>query len=107
MRYFIIIALLGLSSCGGGSKGGDFNPAEGYESRSGKEVYQNHCAQCHGPKGKMKAAGAKDLSKSKMDAKAIEDIIRNGKNGMPRQIQFLETEEELNNLIDHVKTLRK
>lgn len=107
MRYFLILTLAGLASCGTNSSGGEFNPAEGYQSRFGKEVYQQHCVQCHGPKGTMKAAGAKDLSVSKIDSKMIEDIIRNGKNGMPRQIQFIETEEELTGLIDYVKSLRK
>jgi len=105
MYRLIIIALL-VASCGDSGKEG-FDPPENYQSRSGKAIFQIHCASCHGTDGKLGAAGAKDLTKSGMDSTAIVDIIRNGKNAMPRQIQYIETEEELTNTVNYIKSLQK
>lgn len=108
MRVYIVTALVALLvSCGGKSPSGTSNSGEDYESRSGELIYQQQCERCHGPDGKMGTGGAKDLSKSKMDSLGIVNILERGKNGMPRQMHNIENEEELNNLIDHIKSLRK
>lgn len=86
------------------------NPSENnvdYVSRSGKLIYSKTCVSCHGPNGKLCSSGAKDLSKSKMDSTNIVKIITNGKNGMPRQGSKINTEEEMSNLVEFVKSLRK
>lgn len=101
----LFIALL-VTACGDSAKS-EFDTPEGYKSRSGKVIYQKHCVSCHGSDGKLGAAGARDLTSSKMDSLAIVDIIRNGKNAMPRQIQYIETEEELANTVNYIKSLRK
>ena len=105
--YIALVLLLVLASCGGTEPAGKFNPSDDYESRSGEFIYQQQCERCHGPDGKSGTGGAKDLSKSKMDSLEIVEILEKGKNAMPRQMHNIETEEELNNLIDHIKSLRK
>jgi cytochrome c6 len=100
------IALL-LVACGETPEEHTFNPPEDYQSRSGQTIYQKHCVACHGEDGKLGSGGAKDLTVSKMDSIDIVSIIRNGKNGMSRQIQYFKSDEEIENTIDYLKSLRK
>ena len=85
------------------------NPSENpdYKSRSGEKIYKERCTTCHGADGKLGDSGAKDLSVSKMDSGAIAKIIKNGKNGMPRQGKYIYNDEEMSNTVQYVKSLRK
>lgn len=85
------------------------NPADNpnYKARSGEKIYKERCTACHGGDGKLGGAGAKDLSVSKMDSAAIANIIKNGKNGMPRQGKYIYNDEEMSNTVQYVKSLRK
>lgn len=96
-----------LLACNSSNETQEFDPPEGYKSRSGESIYQERCVQCHGRDGKQGVAGAKDLSVSKMDSTQIINLLKDGKNGMPRQMQHLNSDEEVSNLIDHIKSLRK
>jgi mono/diheme cytochrome c family protein len=51
-------------------------------SYNGEELYQKHCAICHGNDGKQGSGGAKDLSISAMGIEERINIIKNGKGGM-------------------------
>jgi cytochrome c551 len=103
---FIGISFL-LVACGGERSSGEFDTPEGYQSRSGKQIFTKHCVACHGTDGKKGTAGAKDLTASTMDSVSIVDLLKNGKNSMPRQIQFMKTEQELGNTINYLKSLRR
>jgi cytochrome c6 len=88
----------------------DSTPTEvpdGYVSRPGKEIYTDRCVVCHGPDGKLGASGAKDLTRSTMDSTEMVDVIKNGRNGMPRQARYFVTDQELANTIDYIISLRK
>lgn len=74
---------------------------------SGKELYLQQCAICHGEDGKLGASGAKDLSISKLDAKGAKTIILNGKNGMPPMRELLESEENVLKVIEHIQKLKE
>ena len=74
---------------------------------SGKELYLQQCAICHGEDGKLGASGAKDLSISKLDAKGSKKIILNGKNGMPPMRELLESEENVLKVIEHIQKLKE
>ena len=105
LRNLFIASFVGIIAVGC-----DSTPSEvpdDYVSRSGKELYTDRCVVCHGPDGKLGASGAKDLTKSKMDSTNMVDVIKNGRNGMPRQAQYFLTDEELSNTIEYVKSLRK
>jgi cytochrome c6 len=66
-----------------------------------------HCAQCHGEDGKLGASGAKDLSASRLSDTQITTIIKNGKGAMPSMKALLETNENINLVLSHVKGLRQ
>jgi uncharacterized membrane protein SirB2 len=55
----------------------------GIAATDGKALYENSCASCHGPDGKLGLAGAKDLAATQLDEAGIKTIILQGKGLMP------------------------
>ncbi|MEY4286374.1 MAG: hypothetical protein RL511_447 [Bacteroidota bacterium] len=76
-------------------------------AEQGASLYTMHCAQCHGEDGKLGSSGAKDLSKSQLADQKVLQIIKNGKGAMPSMKALLETEENINLVLSHVKALRR
>jgi mono/diheme cytochrome c family protein len=103
----IVLMLLLISSSCEDSADHKFDPPKGYKARSGKLIYSKHCTSCHGDDGKLGSGGAKNLTASRMDSTGIVNILEKGKNGMPRQIQYFKSDEEVENIIDHLKSMRK
>jgi len=95
-----------MTACGSDASHKDVIPAETPEEK-GASLFILNCASCHGEDGKLGSSGAKDLSVSKLNDKQIEKIIREGKNAMPSQKAVLGTEENIQLVIEHVKSLRK
>ena len=106
LRTLCFSFLLALTACSGETKKTDDLPAETPEQK-GESLFINNCAACHGEDGKLGASGAKDLSVSSLNEKEMEKIIRNGKNAMPPQKAILETDENIQLVIEHVKRLKK
>ena len=73
----------------------------------GASLYSMHCAQCHGEDGKLGASGAKDLSTSKLSDQDILHIIKKGKGAMPSMKALLETDQNINLVLSHIKGLRR
>lgn len=76
-------------------------------TEQGVSLYTMHCAQCHGEDGQLGVSGAKDLSKSVLSDVQIKKLIKNGKGAMPSMKALLETDQNINNVIKHVKRLRR
>jgi len=51
---------------------------------NGGELYTANCASCHGADGKLKMAGALDLSITQLSNDSISSIILNGRNTMTK-----------------------
>ncbi len=107
-RILFGLMILGLSSCGNtnSSKGDEVLPSES-PAEKGASLYTMNCASCHGEDGKLGLSGAKDLSESKLTDPQIKTILQKGKNAMPPMSSILETEENMEVVIQHIKTLRK
>jgi mono/diheme cytochrome c family protein len=103
---FLFASILFMTACGSDASHKDVIPAETPEEK-GASLFILNCASCHGEDGKLGSSGAKDLSVSKLNDKQIEKIIREGKNAMPSQKAVLGTEENIQLVIEHVKSLRK
>ena len=71
---------------------------------SGKDLYENNCQSCHGPKGNLGNNGAKDLTLSIMDHNAELLIINNGKSPMPAYNSLSDAEKEA--VATYIETLR-
>jgi len=78
----------------------------GYSIEShGEALYKVQCAVCHGSDGKANLSGAKDLTIStKTEAQVIE-IIKNGKNAMPK-MGGIYNDQELKALNSYIMSLR-
>ena len=85
---FAILAVF--SSCG--ESGTDVNTSVP-SALSGKELFVNNCAACHGMDGTLGVSGASDLSKSKLNTEEIIKILKNGRNGMPAFESILKSRE--------------
>ena len=103
---FFLFLFLGLVSCSNNQPQKDILPQETAEQK-GASLFILHCASCHGEDGKLGASGAKDLPSSKLKDKEIENIINNGKNAMPPMKLLLESKENIELVVKHVKLLRK
>jgi mono/diheme cytochrome c family protein len=107
-HLFFILFFAGLTSCGtdSSSNNNDALPIE-TPAEKGASLYTVNCTSCHGEDGKMGGSGAKDLSKSQLSDKQIKKILQKGKNAMPPMSAILENEENMDYVIQHIKTLRK
>lgn len=70
---------------------------------AGEQVYDEHCASCHGPK--LRSTGSMpDLKQQKADGRAhFDQIVMNGKNQMPAW-QGVVSPEELNQLWAYIRS---
>ncbi|MCS6934039.1 MAG: cytochrome c [Chitinophagales bacterium] len=73
---------------------------------TGKLVYIEKCAACHGTDGKQGLGGAKDLSASILTEEQTREIILQGKNTMPGFKNVL-TEQQVQGLLEYLRTLRQ
>lgn len=99
-----IIVLIVLSGC---SDSDAVNGTGESEELSGKDLFEQHCAICHGSDGKLCLSGAPDLSETKMDSLKISEIVTNGQNGMPGFGPIMPSDNSIGGIVEHVKSLRK
>lgn len=76
------------------------------EPVSGKNLYLNHCASCHGEDGKLGNSGAKDLSKTWMSVNEIKEILNEGKGAMPPMLELVAEPSHMDAVVYHIITLR-
>jgi len=82
--------------------------AEAGDIVNGRQVYQKHCAMCHGPTGVGVMPGAPNFARSERlfqpDATLV-GTLRNGRNAMPPFVGVL-TDRELFDVVAYLRTLR-
>lgn len=105
VRILFPILFLGLFSCSESIK--EMDNYDVTTHLSGVKFYEQRCAICHGTDGKLGLSDAKDLSKSNLSDKDVENIINDGKNGMPPFGHTIESDSTLIELIEHIKLLRE
>lgn len=77
LTFVGISSCLFVTSCNSGSVSS--SKAETAVPPSGKELYLENCAVCHGEDGKMGASGAKDLTVSTLSDNEVLQRINEGK----------------------------
>ena len=82
-----------------------FSSHQGRAPISGKALFEENCAKCHGADGTRGRFGAANLRKSVMPDEAIIQRIENGKSFMPSFKKRL-TPDEIREIAGYVKTLR-
>lgn len=79
---------------------------EGYNQvEHGLALYNAQCIVCHGNDGKLNLSGAKDLTISTMTGEEVINVIKNGKNAMPK-MGGIYSPAELEALKSYVMSLR-
>jgi len=73
---------------------------------SGKLLFEEKCAVCHGPDGTAGISNAANLQKSQLDTNSILQVITQGKNAMPAFAEQL-SPEEIKQIANYAITLRK
>jgi mono/diheme cytochrome c family protein len=71
----------------------------------GAALFKAQCVICHGDDGRANFSGAKDLTLSKKSTAQIIEIIKEGKNSMPKMAKIYD-EFELKALAQYVESLR-
>lgn len=74
--------------------------------KTGQELFERYCKQCHGKDGTRGLFGAKDLQASRLSDEALYTTIAKGKKVMPAWEKKLDT-NQLGLVVTYVKTLRK
>jgi mono/diheme cytochrome c family protein len=74
---------------------------------TGERLYEMNCSSCHGPKGNLGNSGSFDLTKTKMTAQEIEQIIIEGRKAMPPFMELVANPQYIDSLVNHVEKLRK
>lgn len=93
-----------LASCGeANTDGNSATPV----ALSGKELFVNNCAACHGMDGALGVSGASDLSQSKLKTEEIIEILKKGRNGMPAFEPILKSKENMEAVTAYTLELRK
>lgn len=72
-------------------------------SKSGKEIFEEKCALCHGSDGKLGLSGAKDISATQLDHVGILNVISEGKNTMASYKSTL-TPEQIEAVASYIET---
>lgn len=102
-RWGLVLILL--SSCEDSDSSVEKNGDRTFSS--GKELYLQHCAACHGEKGDLGSSGAKNLQTTHLTPSQIKKIIRDGKNAMPSFREILGSHKNLDSIAHYVLTLKK
>lgn len=85
-----------------------FAPAmqEHRAARTGKELFERYCKQCHGKDGTRGLFGARNLQASQLPDEALYMTIAKGRKVMPSWEKKLDS-VEMGLVVTYVKTLRK
>lgn len=95
--FFVLVVLSALFSLAAAQK---------KSGSSGKQIFEDKCARCHGSDGTKGKWGAKNLQKSRLEEAELTRIVSKGKNFMPSWEKRL-SKEEMNSVLGYVKGLRK
>jgi mono/diheme cytochrome c family protein len=74
--------------------------------KTGQELFERYCKQCHGKDGTRGLFGAKNLQTSQLPDEALYTTIAKGRKVMPAWEKKLDT-AQLQLVTTYVKTLRK
>lgn len=99
--FAVIFGILAIASCEQPSMAN----AETGEA-DGEKVYTYYCISCHGSVGDRMAGNAPDLSKSLLNDNGIRQMILYGSEKGMAAYQSMIKDEELDALVEHVKSLR-
>jgi mono/diheme cytochrome c family protein len=107
-RFLVFCFPFVLFSCESEKTSGSVSETEKAEIRSGETLFLLHCESCHGITGDKGISGAANLKTSTITDEQIKKTILNGNNkGMMPYKELITSSEEIDELVNYVKSLRK
>jgi len=85
-------------------------PLASFAADTAADVYKSKCAMCHGPDGKGKMAGTKDLSSTDVQKASDADLNATITNGKPPKMPSYKgklTDDQIKDLVTYIRSLKK
>jgi len=85
-------------------------PLASFAADTAADVYKSKCAMCHGPDGKGKMAGTKDLSSAEVQGASDADLTATITNGKPPKMPSYKgklTDDQIKDLVKYIRSLKK
>ena len=85
-------------------------PLASFAADAAADLYKSKCAMCHGPDGKGKMAGTKDLASAEVQKASDADLTAVITNGKPPKMPKFEgklTADQIKSLVAYVRTFKK
>ena len=105
IRFCILSTAIIVVSCSGNQpvEQTDASP----EKKSGKALFLQHCAMCHGEDGQLGVGGAANLTEANLTENRIRQVLANGKNAMPAMISQIGNKQAVDSVISYTLELTK
>jgi len=85
-------------------------PLASFAADQAADLFKSKCAMCHGPDGKGKMAGTKDLGSAEVQKASDADLTAAITKGKPPKMQAYEgklTADQIKSLVAYVRTFKK
>ena len=85
-------------------------PLASFAADAAADVFKSKCAMCHGPDGKGKMAGTKDLGSAEVQKASDADLTATITNGKPPKMPPYKgklTDDQIKSLVAYVRTFKK
>jgi len=85
-------------------------PLASFAADQAADLFKSKCAMCHGPEGKGKMAGTKDLGSAEVQKASDADLTAAITKGKPPKMQAYEgklTADQIKSLVAYVRTFKK
>ena len=85
-------------------------PLASFAADQGADLFKSKCAMCHGPDGKGKMAGTKDLGSAEVQKASDADLTATITNGKPPKMPAYKgklTDDQIKSLVAYVRTFKK
>lgn len=85
-------------------------PLASFAADQAADLFKSKCAMCHGPVGKGKLAGTKDLGSAEVQKASDADLTATITNGKPPKMRAYKgdlTADQIKSLVAYVRTFKK
>ena len=85
-------------------------PLASFAADQAADLFKSKCAMCHGPDGKGKMAGTKDLGSAEVQKASDADLTATITNGKPPKMPAYKgklTDDQIKSLVAYVRTFKK
>jgi len=85
-------------------------PLASFAADAAADLFKSKCAMCHGPDGKGKMAGTKDLGSAEVQKASDADLTATITKGKPPKMPAYDsklTADQIKSLVAYVRTLKK